>query len=310
MNSSMNQMRIQDTFEEAFSKNFIIVFFGFIIICINGTFVFTFMKSSVFHSDPRYILYIHLVINDMLMLFVSVTLCVISYACKSVDLSLCCMLLLIVSTTHKNTPLNLAGMAVERYIAVCKPLHHPQICTVPRTCILICLIWGIGVIPGLTDLLIAAITRTLSVSNTVTVCTPTLLYNTVYHEEKNIAMQCIYMAAVWLVLIYTYYRVLVAAKKMTIDKVSAKKAQNTILLHGGQLLFCMLSYTTPVLDIVLVLIFPVYRTKITFFNYLLTSILPRLLTPLIYGVRDQKLIQHMKRHILCKNIVKVESVKQ
>uniref|UniRef100_A0A4W4E0S7 G-protein coupled receptors family 1 profile domain-containing protein n=1 Tax=Electrophorus electricus TaxID=8005 RepID=A0A4W4E0S7_ELEEL len=300
----------RDTFEEAFSKNFIIVFLGLLIICINGTFVFTFMKSSVFHNDPRYILYIHLVINDMLMLFVSVTLCVISYACKHVNLSLCCMFLLIVSTTHKNTPLNLAGMAIERYIAICKPMHHPQICTVPRTCILICLIWGIGVIPGLSDLVIAAITCTLSVSYTVTICSPTFLYNTVYHEEKNKAIQCIYMSTVWLVLIYTYYRVLVAAKKMTADKISAKKAQNTILLHGGQLLLCMLSYTTPVLDFILVLILPTFRTKILFFNYLLTNMLPRLLTPLIYGVRDQKLIQHIKRNFSCKTIIKVESAKQ
>ncbi|KAL1272357.1 hypothetical protein QQF64_028219 [Cirrhinus molitorella] len=41
-----------------------------------------------------------------------------------------------------NTPLILAGMAVERYVAICKPLHHHQICTVRRTYILISLIWA------------------------------------------------------------------------------------------------------------------------------------------------------------------------
>ncbi|KAJ8412134.1 hypothetical protein AAFF_G00144010 [Aldrovandia affinis] len=46
-------------------------------------------------------------------------------------------------------------MAVERYIAICDPLYHPQICTVRRTYVLIAIIWGVGAVPVLTDFVIA-----------------------------------------------------------------------------------------------------------------------------------------------------------
>ncbi|KAL7891841.1 hypothetical protein AOLI_G00013170 [Acnodon oligacanthus] len=45
-------------------------------------------------------------------------------------------------------------MALERYIAICKPLHHPQLCTVKRTYILIGLIWLLSSVPALTDIFI------------------------------------------------------------------------------------------------------------------------------------------------------------
>ncbi|XP_030636688.1 odorant receptor 131-2-like [Chanos chanos] len=295
-----------DNFEEALAKNIVIVFLGFIIIFINGILVVTFFKNSIFHNDPRYILYIHLVMNDMLMIFLSVTLFVLTYIWPFVNVSVCCAILIIGTTTTKNTPLNLAAMAVERYIAVCKPLHHPQICTVRRTYILICLIWSVGFIPGLADVIIVIATRPLTIFNSFIVCYIINIYNTKYHVDKTVVIQVLYMSAVWIALIFTYIRVLLTAKKASTDS-SAKKAQSTILLHGIQLLLCMLSYLTPVLDMILIPFFPAHRTKISFFNYLLTNIIPRLLSPLIYGMRDQKFVKNVRSCFSCKQIiVKVE----
>ncbi len=73
----------------------------------------------------------------------------------------------------------------------------------------------------------------------------------------------------------------------------------------------MLSYITPVLDKIFLPLVTDQQKKISFFNYLLTNIVPRLLTPLIYGVRDKHFSNHMKRFYLCKlPIVKVESSKK
>uniref|UniRef100_A0A9J8A5E7 G-protein coupled receptors family 1 profile domain-containing protein n=1 Tax=Cyprinus carpio carpio TaxID=630221 RepID=A0A9J8A5E7_CYPCA len=130
MNSTMSDYTAAERYAEAFAKNFTTVLLGIIVTCVNGMFVFTFFKSSVFYNDPRYILYIHMVINDMLLVFFSVSLSVMAYAWPKVPLPFCVSLLIISSTTHKNTALTLAGMAVERYIAICRPLHHHQICTV------------------------------------------------------------------------------------------------------------------------------------------------------------------------------------
>ncbi|XP_050969358.1 odorant receptor 131-2-like [Labeo rohita] len=311
MNSTMLQNSTQDRFMEAFVRHFTFVLFGTIINSINGVFVFTFFRSSVFYNDPRYILYIYLVINDMLMVFFSVSLSLMAYTWPKVPLPFCVTLLIITATTYNITPLTLAGMAVERYIAICKPLHHHQICTVHRTYILISLIWGVSVLPGLTDLIVIVIVRPLSIFTTGTLCTSTYVYNTPYHEQLSKVLNGLYSSVVWLILVFTYCQVLNAVRRASADKTSAKKAQSTILLHGAQLLLCMLSYITGVIDKISAQLSIDDRRKVTIPNYFITNLLPRLLTPLIYGVRDKLFYSHMKRLFACKIlIVKVESTKQ
>ncbi|XP_056607020.1 odorant receptor 131-2-like [Triplophysa dalaica] len=306
MNSTALQYSAAERYAESFAKKFTIVFLGIVINCINGVFVFTFFKSSTFYNDPRYILYIHLVINDMLMVFITVALFVMAFAWQNVPVPFCILLLIIGSATHKNTPLTLAGMAIERYIAICKPLHHAQICTLRRTYILISLIWGVGVMPALADLIVFLIFRSSSIL-TSGFCSTANLYNTPYHELQSKVTSGLYTSAVWLILVFTYFKVLVTARRANTDKSSAKKAQSTILLHGIQLLISMLSYITPVIDRMYSDVTPVVLSKVLFFNYLLTNLLPRLLSPLIYGVRDQHFLKSIKGMILCRFVsVKVE----
>ncbi|XP_043098873.1 odorant receptor 131-2-like [Puntigrus tetrazona] len=311
MNSTILEYTIADRYAETFAKNFTTVLLGIIVNCINGMFVFTFFKSSFFYTDPRYILYIHMVVNDMLLVFFSVSLSVMAYAWPKVPLPFCVSLLIISSTTHKNTPLTLAGMAVERYIAICKPLHHHQICTVRRTYILISLIWGVGVLPALADLIVLSVVHPLSVFTTNVLCSTTTVYSTPYHEEQSKITHGIYTSVVWVILVFTYSQVLIAARRASSDKSSAKKAQSTILLHGAQLLLSMLSNITPVIDKIYSQLLPQLRSKITFFNYLLTNLLPRLLSPLIYGVRDKHFFKYLKGHLSCRLLnIKVGSIKQ
>nr|XP_021332980.1 olfactory receptor 4K15 [Danio rerio] len=309
MNSTVLLYSQQERYADAFAKNFSIVLLAVIIISINGMFVFIFFRRSIFHSDPRYILYIHLVMNDMLMVFISVVLFVMTFAWHNVPVPFCVLLLLITSVTHRNTPLTLAGMAIERYIAVCKPLHHHQICTVRWTYMLISLIWSVGILPGLTDIFLLLINGPLALFTTI--CTSVILYNTPSHAELSKISNGIYSSIVWLILVYTYCQVMVKAKRSSTNKSSAKKAQSTILLHGAQLLLCMLSYITPVLDKIYAPLQTEQQKKINFFNYLLTSILPRLLTPLIYGVRDKQFFNHIKALLTCKlSAVNVDPIKQ
>ncbi|XP_059415322.1 odorant receptor 131-2-like [Carassius carassius] len=311
MNSTMFQYTTADRYAEAFAKIFTTVLLGIMVNCVNGIFVFTFFKSSVFYNDPRYILYIHMVINDILLVFFSVSLIVMTHAWPKVPLPFCVSLLIISSTTHKNTPLTLAGMAIERYIAICKPLHHHQICTVRRTYILISLIWGVGVLPVLADLILLLVVRPLSVFTTSGLCSSTNVYNTPYHEEQSKITHGIYTSVVWVILVFTYCRVLIVARRASTEKSSANKAQSTILLHGIQLLLSMMSNITPVIDKIYAHVVPTLRSNINFFNYLLTNLLPRLLSPLIYGVRDKTFLKYVKALLSCRLLnMKVESIKQ
>uniref|UniRef100_A0A8C1THK0 G-protein coupled receptors family 1 profile domain-containing protein n=1 Tax=Cyprinus carpio TaxID=7962 RepID=A0A8C1THK0_CYPCA len=273
---------IVDSYEEAFAKNIVIVSLGLIINFINGMLMVTFFSNPMFSRDSRYILYIHLVFNDILMIFFLGT------------------------TTFMITPLNLAGMAIERFIAICKPLHHSQICTPRRTHIFICLLWVIGAIRSITDVIISLLTQPVSFFRSFIPCYPNYLFPSKSHQYNTIASQVICMSLVWIILIYTYCRVLFTARKAD-SKGSANKARSTILLHGVQLLLCMLSYITHFMFMITTPFFRLHQTKIIFCVYLFTNILPRLLSPLIYGVQDQKFVKQMKEYFTC-NIVIVKIV--
>ncbi|XP_071397007.1 odorant receptor 131-2-like [Centroberyx affinis] len=294
----MNSTRRLDRFNDAFTKNFITFALSVIINSINGSFVYTFFKSQVFQRDPRYVLYIHLVINDMIMLTVSTVLQIMIYTVP-LGFAPCCLMLLILVTTNKNSPLNLAGMAVERYIAVCWPLHHAQICTVQRAYALIGLIWGVSVIPALVDIFITLIAQPLTVSARSVICYTSYVYTTPHHKAQSVVVQALLLSFVFLTVIVTYLKVFFAARVASSAN-QARKARNTILLHGVQLLICMLSFLTPLINLILITALPSERTKIIFSTFLFTNVFPRLLSPLIYGVRDKAFSSHMRLYFSCR----------
>ncbi|XP_030634936.1 odorant receptor 131-2-like [Chanos chanos] len=237
-----------------------------------------------------------MVMNDMTQLTIAVFLHVIRYILFTINVSFCCFLLMIAVFTTLNTPLNLAGMALERYIAICRPLHHAQICTVRRTYALICLIWVMGAIPILPDLFILLATEPLQFFHSSIFCSRDSVFRHPYLVEKKNISHMVYLTFVWLTLVYTYFRIMFAAKAAHSD---AKKARNTILLHGVQLLMCMFTYIGPLLDSLLMYIFPMFVQDIRFTSYLIVHILPRFISPIVYGVRDQAFCKYLKRYLLC-----------
>ncbi|KAK1157618.1 odorant receptor 131-2-like [Acipenser oxyrinchus oxyrinchus] len=298
MNSSSTEA---DNVSTAFIKNLIVVFLWFFINSVNGTLVVTFFKHRVFYENPRYILFIHMVVNDMLQLTLAVTLQVVSYIFYSINVSVCCFLLLMAQVSTMNAPLSLAGMAIERYVAICNPLRHSQICTVRRTHILIAVIWAAGLAPPASDLFILLAMQPIGFFHSSLLCYNLNIFRSPYLVYKNQASHSVYLSCVGVTVMYTYIRVMLASRSATTDRSSAAKARNTILLHGVQLLMCMLSYVMPLVEFALLGLFPAQRTIILFVNYLIAYVLPRFLSPIIYGVRDEKFRKHLKGYLFCKS---------
>ncbi|KAJ8332706.1 hypothetical protein SKAU_G00424950 [Synaphobranchus kaupii] len=264
MNSSLSAQNSTTTsmgpFFHAFLKNCFLVVLGFSINYVNGTLVLTFFRNQVLSEDPRYILYIHMVIADIVQLSLAIALHVVSYALPAINVAVCCCLVLVGSFTTMTTPLNLAGMAVERYGAVCDPLRHAQICTVRRTYALVALIWGVGMVPGLADLALGFRFRPPSSFRSTIMC-----YHGVFYSPSQA----------------------VTKPRGATRSACFSKARNTILLHGAQLLLCMLAYVTPVVDLMVIVHYPQLITHILFLTFLISYVLPRILSPLIYGLRDK-----------------------
>ncbi|KAM3850539.1 odorant receptor 131-2-like [Diretmus argenteus] len=286
----------RDNFNAAVTKNFIVLALGLTINYINGILIHTFNKHQVFYVNPRYILFIHLVVNDMIQLTVTITLFIISYIFYKINVPLCCLLIPLAAFTTENTPLNLAVMAVECYIAVCLPLRHAVLCTVKKTYILIGFIWVAVSMSILPDLFVMLATEPREFFYSNIFCDRDILFRNPLIIKKRNVSYIVLLVIVWLTLLYTYFKILFAAKAADGD---AKKARNTILLHGFQLLLCMLTYIDPALKRALLEWFPKSYSNSLFVCYIIIQILPRFVSPIVYGLRDQTFRRYLKRYFLC-----------
>ncbi|XP_061074766.1 odorant receptor 131-2-like [Conger conger] len=301
-NMSFTRVMVRDPFEIVVTKNVIVVILCITINYINGTLVHTFFRHEIFKENPRYILFIHLVLNDMIQLIIAALLHVISYIFFHINASFCCILLVIVIFTTLNTPLNLAGMAFECYIAVCNPLRHTQICTVSRTYILICIIWAVGAISVLSDLFLLLATESNEFFLSAIFCHRDQLFRHAFMKNKRDISHAICLSFVWFILVFTYFKILFAAKAVNKD---ARKARNTILLHAAQLLLCMFTYIGHPLETLLRYTSPINIQDLRFLIYLIIHILPRFLSPILYGLRDKSFRKYLKRYFLCNAKVNV-----
>ncbi|XP_039653077.1 odorant receptor 131-2-like [Perca fluviatilis] len=286
----------RDTLNTAIMKNVITVVLCISINYVNSTLVYTFTKHQVFNVNPRYILYIHLVINDIVLLSLFTLLQVLSYIVYTLNVSLCIVLLMIATIASLNNPLTLAFMAVECYIAICLPLHHTQICTVRKTYVVIGLIWAISILSILPDLFVALATEPLQFFRSRVFCLRDNVFRDPNLTVKRDVSNSVCMVIVWLTLFYTYFWIMFAAKAAATD---AKKARNTVLLHGFQLLLCMLTYVFHLIIQGLTYLFPNEALAIRFTASIFIQVLPRLISPVVYGLRDKTFRNHLKRYLFC-----------
>ncbi|XP_062270725.1 odorant receptor 131-2-like [Scomber scombrus] len=286
----------RDTLNTAIIKNVITVVLCISINYINSTLVHTFRKHEIFNVNPRYILYIHLVINDIMLLTMFTLVQVLSYIVFTLNVSLCIVLLTIAIFANLNNPLTLAVMAMECYIAICFPLHHTQICTVKKTYVVIGLIWAMSALSILPDLFVTFAEESLDFFNSRVFCLRENVFRNPYLTEKRDISYIVYLVIVWLSLFYTYFRILFTAQAASVD---AKKARNTVLLHGFQLLLCMLTYVYHLITNGLTYLFPKGVLAIRFTIAIFVQVLPRLISPVVYGLRDKTFRQYLKRYLLC-----------
>ncbi|XP_027859878.1 odorant receptor 131-2-like [Xiphophorus couchianus] len=298
--------RNKDPLHIAILKSGFSVVFSLSIIYINGILIHIFRKHQVFNMNSRYILYIHLVVNDIIMLALMVLLIFLSYVLFTINVSFCIITLIIAIASNLNNPLTLAAMAVECYLAICFPLRHPQICTVKKTYIAISLIWFLSSLAILPDVFVVVATRPAEYFNSKIFCMWTNIFTYPQLETKRDIFNITYLVIVWLTLFYAYFRILFTAQAASAN---AKKARNTVLLHGFQLLLCMLSYVHSIMIEGIIKFFPGDALIIRFVISLLIQVTPRLISPIVYGIRDKLFRKYLKRYFLPSNKASIDPKK-
>ncbi|KAI4891396.1 hypothetical protein NFI96_006445 [Prochilodus magdalenae] len=246
-------------------------------------------SKPVFRETPRYILFAHMLLNDSVHLaFSSMMYCLALVSFKIVTVG-CAFMVFVSGTTFFNTPLNLAVMSLERYVAICFPLRHAEIATQKRTYLAVILIWCLSSINFLCDLFFRAVMDPNFFTSQV-FCTKERLFIKPWQLDVSKGFDTFYFVSVSLIIIFTYIRIMITARSVTSNKESAKRAYRTVLLHVIQLCLCLTTFLYSIIESAAAMLGnSTLFLDLRYMNYLFILVLPRCLSPLIYGLRDDSL---------------------
>ncbi|XP_068121944.1 odorant receptor 131-2-like [Hyperolius riggenbachi] len=252
-----------------------------------------YFTSSQIRENARYVLFVHLLISDSLFIVFGLVLLVAAIYFLSMPGPVCYIMVMMSMVTLRTSPYNLATMALERYVAICFPLHHCMLCSTKRAKIAILVTWILAFFPYMCEIIIMpSLSKKLSALHVV--CSQKRV---IVHAFQNVTQQLsLYLGipGVGLIILFTYIQIVIVTHKIRSRSSLASKASKTIILHAFQLCLCLFSLLPADADKTN------YDTNyfIAIVNFFIYICLPRFLSPLIYGLRDEVLSKYMKQEVL------------
>ncbi|XP_060791118.1 odorant receptor 131-2-like [Neoarius graeffei] len=273
--------------EGPISKVTFVILMSLFFAYLNAIMVYTLWSKPVFKETPRYILFNHMLFNDLIQLFVTSLLYIFGLAYLRLAMTACAFLVFVSSTTFRNAPLNLALMSIERYVAISFPLRHAEIATQKRTCIAIGIIWFMGLLHFLIDLFYVVAKDPKFLTSQI-FCTRERLFIKQWQVEVHQGFNVFYFVSVSMIVLFTYISILITTRSISSNKDSAVKAHKTVLLHLIQLGLCLTSFLFSIIERVAAMASSNSSLfmDLRYLNYVFVLLLPRCLSPLIYGLRD------------------------
>lgn len=267
-----------------------VVCFG-VFLFIMAVILKVYVTTPNIRDSARYVLFAHMLISDTLFFVVGFFLLLASLFAVNLLIPICYIFVTLGSLTFRVTPYILAAMALERYVSVCFPLRHAELCTGPRSNTAILVIWAVGLVPNAIDFISIMTSVPMDFFTRDKVCTWHMFdLSSLQNSMRNITL-ILSIALVGLVILYTYVNIMVVALKIGSRKSCAFKAARTVMLHAFQLLLCVTSLSEPFLTMQQENL----RVFISTLHFLLLTCFPRFFSPLIYGVRDEFLRKCIQR---------------
>ncbi|GAA6105658.1 odorant receptor 131-2-like [Tachysurus ichikawai] len=266
---------------------------------LNAIMVYTIWSKPVLKETPRYILFTHMLLNDSIQLIVTSMLYIFSLSFFKLITFACAFLVFVSSTTFNNAPLNLAVMSLERYVAIRFPLRHAEIATQKRIHFAIGAIWFIGSINFIIDLLYGVVMDSNFLTSQI-FCTRERLFKRPWQADVLQGFYIFYFVSVTVIILFTYISIMITARSISSNKDSAAKAHKTVLLHLIQLGLCLTSFLYSIIERAAAMAgSSILFMDLRYLNYLFVLILPRCLSPLIYGLRDEAVSPLLMHYFRC-----------
>ncbi|KAM9451160.1 odorant receptor 131-2-like [Clarias gariepinus] len=271
---------------ERIFKLFLVLSTHFVFIYINILMLFTLRTKAIFRESPRYILFTHMLLNDTIHLVIALVLYIFNSVIIAVMRAVCAFIVLLSASTFVNGPLNLTVMSLERYIAICFPLRHSELATPARVNAAVALVWVLGITDVLTDVCALFLLTEPSFYLSPAVCSMTQLMVAPWQQSRSVVFKVVLFVTVAIVLLFTYVAILRQAHAASSDT-SAHKALRTVVLHVLQLGLSIMSFLFEYIVYLLrSLPSPLY-IELHFLTFFMVLVIPRCLSSLIYGLRDE-----------------------
>ncbi|XP_023663472.1 odorant receptor 131-2-like [Paramormyrops kingsleyae] len=259
----------------------VVLFISLLFISLNLVMFLAMWSKPSFRESSRYLLFGQMLLSDSIHLGFATFLYLCSLTKITLIKVLCSMNVLVSSTTFRISPLTLAVMCLERYVAICFPLRHADIATPRRTSIAIAVIWFLGSVNYVIDIIFLTATDAEFLTKNI-YCTHERLFLAKWQFDVFQGFNGFFFVAVGITVISTYTGIMMAARS-----IKAKKASRTVLLHLAQLCLCLTSFLYSSIERALSTVTLAFFKYPRCLNFCLLILLPRCLSPLIYGLRDE-----------------------
>ncbi|XP_053553006.1 odorant receptor 131-2-like [Bombina bombina] len=279
----------------------------FMVLCLSFYLYFirgilkVFFSTACVRENARYILFAHMLFSDTLYLVLSIFLHFTATYLVLIPVPICYILVTVSSTTFKVTPYNLAVMSLERYTAICFPLRHAELSNRLSANVAIVLIWVVGLLPNFVDFIFLSSSVDKSYFSLSLKCSRQQITITAAQNNIRFFTHTFTFSTVGLIIIVTYIKIMMVALSIDSNK-SASKAGKTVMLHAVQLMLCMLAFSYTLTEMYL----RAYVEFMPVLNFAFLMCLPRFLSPLIYGIRDEVFRNYINKFLLC-NALKINS---
>ncbi|XP_070762085.1 odorant receptor 131-2-like [Enoplosus armatus] len=266
-----------------------------IFLCINLLLIVTFFSKDFFYTTMRYMLFAVTLLSDSLILFMSDILLIFTFLRFNMQTGLCVIIYIVLVVYTFVTPLTLTAMTLERYVAICMPLRHPELCTTRSALRCILIIHGLSSVPCIVVLSIFFALTPNSFFTQYKICSMGMFVSFRWQDHVKFAVYQSYFLIMSVTIIFSYIEIVKVAKAASGEnKKSTWKGLRTVILHAFQLLLCLIQLWCPFIENAVLQINLMLYINVRYFNYITFNLAPRCLSPLIYGLRDEKFFLALK----------------
>ncbi|XP_062407969.1 odorant receptor 131-2-like [Sardina pilchardus] len=262
-----------------------------IFLYVNSLMIFTFLKKEAFRTDTRYVLFAQTLFMDSFLMVLTDLAVIQSYYQYTIPCAPCVVLCMLMIWLQFGTPVTLVAMSLERYVAICMPLRHANISSERTQLVGLVVIWWLSAIPPFLVLFLFLEWAPASVLSSSMICEVELLLPRQWQANLRSVVATLYFLWMSAVIVFTYFRIVkVATKAASGNSKSTIKGRKTVILHAVQLLLCLIQFCCPFVETAILRIDLKLFINVRYFNFISFILAPRCLSPLIYGLRDEKFL--------------------